>query len=153
MTSPTEYSGRGRPERVTSPRASVPERHQTPAEISQIEEIASVLADKLMGQSTTRMRREVRPLKWSLGAVIAAVIAGAGWVTSQASAWQQSQREQWALELERDEQLEEIATHMETPHVTTADVVTIGAQLDAIEQRLTAIEAKLAQQSPPKGKR
>lgn len=137
--SPERVSSRPLPTVAKDPPAS-------PAEISTVAEIVheavgAALADVMesfASKSTTRMRKETRPLKYSVAGIGAVVIAGLGWLASQAQTWQESQRNQWAVEAKQLEQDEAMTVHLAEPHVSPA-------QIEALEVRLTRIEGKLAQ--------
>lgn len=140
----TEYSGGARPpERVSSrPQPTVPAA--SPAEISTVAEVVkdaladglADIMDRFASSSTTRMRKETRPLKGAIAGVIAALLAGGGWLVSQVSEWQDSQRNQWAVEAKQLEQDEAMAVHLGEPHVSPA-------QIEALERKLADIEKKL----------
>jgi uncharacterized protein HemX len=143
-----EYAGRGRPERISSrPLPTVPASPPaSPAEISTVAEIVheavgAALADVMesfASKSTTRMRKETRPLKVGVAGLGALVLAAGGWLVSQVGTWQESQRNQWAVEAKQLEQDEAMTAHLAEPHVTPA-------QITALEARLSTIEGKLEQ--------
>lgn len=132
---PGEYRGGPRaPERITGPRvpAAPPEQHRTPAEISMVQEIVEAVAAQVMLQSRTSMRRETRPLKLSIAGLGAMLVATCGWGVSQISGWQESQRNQWAVEAKQAEQDVAMSEHLAEPHVTPEQIAALQGQMAAL---------------------
>lgn len=158
-----EYSGRGKPERITSPRTPVPQREApaSPAEISTVgevvkEQLADAIAEvyeRLTSRSTSQMKKETRPLKASILAILGAIITGGLWLKSELGAWQTSQREQWAIEARNAETMEAMAAHLSEAHVSPARIEAIEARLGHIEAKLGELLERTAKLEPAPTKR
>lgn len=138
---------RGTTDRVSSqPHRAVPVTVDSPAAISTVQEIVEAVTERLMEGSRANLRRETRPLKYSIAGIGAMVVATCTWGASQVSSWNDSMREQILIEAKQVEQDAAMATHLEAPHVTPEQFEAMAARLTAIEQKL---DDALVHNEPP----
>ncbi len=119
-----------------------------------VQEIVEAVALQAFSQSRTSMRKETRPLKWSIAAILGALASGGLWLNDKFDDWQEAQRAQWATESEQAEQADAIAAHLAEPHVSPEQVTALQSQLAGVAAQLAAFQAmqspKIA--NPKKGR-
>lgn len=139
---------RGGRDRVpSSPQRVVVPEPESPAAISTVQEIVEAVTERLLESSTTRLRRETRPLKLSVAGLGALVLATCGWGFGQVQSWKEDQREQWETELRRAEQDEAIAAHLAEPHVEPEDLQGLKDELAGVKTELGKVTRKLDEMS------
>lgn len=135
---------RGGRDRVpSSPQRVVVPEPESPAAISTVQEIVEAVTERLLESSTTRLRRETRPLKLSVAGLGALVLATCGWGFGQVQSWKEDQRQQWETELRRSEQDAAIADHLAEPHVSPAQIEELKTELKGVKAELAKLTTKL----------